>query len=81
VRRGPSLRNRSATARGTARVLKDDERRVTLGEVLAPGQEFQYRFDMGDNWRHHCGIADDTVDFMAQMGIVPDRPLPYWGWA
>jgi hypothetical protein len=53
---------------------------VSLGEVLAPGQEFQYTFDLGDNWRHHCRIADDNLDPMAELGIVPDRPLPYGGW-
>jgi hypothetical protein len=53
---------------------------VTLGEVLAPGAGVPVHVRPGDNWRHHCLLADDNVDLVAQLGIVPDRPLPYWGW-
>jgi hypothetical protein len=41
---------------------------VTVGEVLAPGLEFESTFDLGDNWRHRCRIADDNLDLMAELG-------------
>lgn len=53
---------------------------VTLGEALALGEEFRYTFDLGDNWRHRCVIADHEIDPMTELGVRPDRPLPYWGW-
>jgi hypothetical protein len=54
---------------------------ITLvGEVLAPGAEFEYVFDLGDNWRHVCAVATEPVDLEREVGIVPDRPLPYFGW-
>ena len=29
---------------------------------------------------HLCTVADRRVDPLDQLGIVPDRPLPCWGW-
>jgi hypothetical protein len=53
---------------------------VTLGDVLRLGEEFTYTFDLGDNWRHRCLLADTVIDPDEVLGVVPGRPLPYWGW-
>lgn len=54
---------------------------VTLGEILEPGEEFGYVFDLGDCWRHACSLEVEAIaDVEAQLGIEPDRPRPYWGW-
>jgi hypothetical protein len=33
-----------------------DERRVTVGELLAAGSSFEYQYDFGDNWRHEIQL-------------------------
>ncbi|MFI0242266.1 hypothetical protein [Streptomyces sp. NPDC016845] len=57
-----------------------DADHVRIGDVLQPGTEFGYVFDLGDNWRHACRVAERPVDLDREVGIVPDKPLPYWGW-
>jgi hypothetical protein len=51
-----------------------------VGRKLALGAEFQYTFDLGDNWVHRCVIGERKIDPLDELGIVPDKPLPYWGW-
>ncbi|MFI7005547.1 hypothetical protein [Streptomyces sp. NPDC050145] len=60
------------------RELDADHTRVD--EVLTLSASFQYTFDLGDNWRHACQIGPAPIDPAAELGIVPNRPLPYWGW-
>lgn len=57
-----------------------DADHVQVGHVLELGQEFGYTFDLGDNWRHRCQVAAQPIDPEKELGLVPDRPLPYWGW-
>lgn len=47
---------------------------------LTPGQQFVYVFDLGDDWTHLCTVADQRIDPLDTLGIVPQAPLPYWGW-
>jgi hypothetical protein len=56
-----------------------DGRRLTLGR-LRGGEQFLYTFDLGDDWTHLCTVAPTRIDPLDQVGIVPDMPLPYWGW-
>ncbi len=35
---------------------------------------------MGDDWTHLCTVAEQRIDPLQALGIVPDEPLPYWGW-
>ncbi|MEW2385538.1 hypothetical protein AB0873_26095 [Micromonospora sp. NPDC047707] len=53
---------------------------VTIGELLKPGDQFGYIFDLGDRWKHQCVIADQDIDPVETLGILPAKPLPYWGW-
>ncbi len=56
-----------------------DGRRLTLGR-LKLGEQFAYEFDFGDSWLHLCTVAVRRIDPAQQLGIVPNLPLPYWGW-
>ncbi|MFE5563373.1 hypothetical protein ACFQ68_00170 [Amycolatopsis japonica] len=56
-----------------------DARKLTLGK-LAAGEQFVFVFDLGDNWAHLCTVGPQRIDPLEQLGIEPDRPLPYWGW-
>ncbi|GAA2774461.1 hypothetical protein GCM10010440_76540 [Kitasatospora cinereorecta] len=53
---------------------------TALGDVADFGEEFAYVFDLGDMWRHRCTVAPRAIDPMKELGILPDGPLPYWGW-
>jgi len=47
---------------------------------LRPGEQFAYTFDLGDNWQHLCTVATQRADPLQTLGIMPDKPLPCWGW-
>jgi hypothetical protein len=51
-----------------------------VARLLKPGAEFQFTFDLGDDWTHRCLIGGDKVDPLEVLGITPGKPLPYWGW-
>ncbi|MBA4022787.1 MAG: hypothetical protein C0482_10535 [Gordonia sp.] len=48
--------------------------------IVKPGDEFQFTFDLGDDWVHRCVVGADKVDPVQVLGIKPPKPLPYWGW-
>ncbi len=56
-----------------------DDHRTRLSR-LAPGEQFTYIFDFGDDWTHLCTVAQARIDPLEELGIIPRRPLPYWGW-
>lgn len=47
---------------------------------LRTGEQFAYVFDMGDDWTHLCTVGAERIDPMDELGVIPNRPLPYWGW-
>lgn len=51
---------------------------LTLG-TLGGSAQFVYVFDLGDCWTHLCTVGEHRIDPQTQLGIIPDRPLPYWG--
>ncbi|MFD6859740.1 hypothetical protein ACFWCF_20690 [Rhodococcus sp. NPDC060090] len=51
-----------------------------VARTVQPGAEFQFTFDLGDNWTHRCVVGTNKVDPMELLGIRPKTPLPYWGW-
>lgn len=51
-----------------------------VAQIVRPGDEFQFIFDLGDDWIHRCAVGDDLVDPVETLGITPRKPLPYWGW-
>jgi Plasmid pRiA4b ORF-3-like protein len=48
--------------------------------TLTLGEQFLFEFDFGDSWLHLCTVGPTRIDPTAALGIVPTRPLPYWGW-
>jgi hypothetical protein len=56
-----------------------DERVLSLAR-LKPGDKFSYVFDFGDDWAHLCTVGSSAIDPLRTLGLVPDRPLPYFGW-
>jgi hypothetical protein len=48
--------------------------RLQLDEQLA------YVFDLGDYWAHLCTVGPKRVDPIEVLGIVPHRPMPFFGW-
>ncbi len=59
--------------------VTEDYRRVKLSR-LHPGEQFAYVFDLGDDWAHLCTVGAQRIDPVEVLGILPDTPLPYWGW-
>jgi hypothetical protein len=47
---------------------------------LAPGAQFVYVFDLGDDWTHLCTLAAGRIDPLQQVGVIPAVPVPYFGW-
>ena len=56
-----------------------DERILKLSR-LKPGERFVYVFDFGDDWSHLCTAGTSAINPFETLGIIPDRPLPYFGW-
>ena len=56
-----------------------DYRKTKLGR-LTLGEQFSYTFDFGDGWLHLCTVGPAKIDPLEALGIVPDGPLPYFGW-
>lgn len=57
-----------------------DMESVKVARAVGPGAEFQFIYDLGDNWTHRCLVAEEKVDPLDVLGIRPDAPQPYWGW-
>ncbi|MCL2788937.1 MAG: plasmid pRiA4b ORF-3 family protein [Micrococcales bacterium] len=57
----------------------EDDSATTLG-CLQAGEQFVFEFDFGDGWDHLCTVDEKRIDPLESLGIVPDKPLPYWGW-
>jgi hypothetical protein len=47
---------------------------------LAPGEEFVYVFDMGDDWAHLVRVGTRRIDPIEELGVVPRGPLSCFGW-
>ncbi|MGH2811730.1 MAG: IS1096 element passenger TnpR family protein [Actinomycetota bacterium] len=56
-----------------------DYKKTILGALKA-GERFGYIFDFGDDWVHLCTVNKERIDPLETLGIVPERPLPYFGW-
>jgi hypothetical protein len=59
--------------------VTEDIRDIRLSR-LHPGDQFGYVFDLGDDWAHLCTVDVQRIDPAEALGIVPGKPLPYWGW-
>ena len=57
-----------------------DYEQVQAGSVASKGELFMYVFDFGDNWLHLCRVERSNVSPTKLAGIVPEKPIPVWGW-
>ena len=57
-----------------------DYAKVRVGKQVRKGDGFAYVFDFGDNWQHRCQVKATNQDPEEVAGIVPDEPIPVWGW-
>jgi hypothetical protein len=54
---------------------------VTLdAPSLSAETSFEYVFGLGDDWRHRCAVRSTEIDPEEEYGVVPDAPVPIWGW-
>ncbi len=51
----------------------------TLARLVA-GERFADEFDFGDRWLHPCTVDAQRIDPLETLGVIRDKPLPYWGW-
>ena len=51
-----------------------------VARTVELGAEFQFVFDLGDQWIHRCAVETEKVDPVEVLGIRPAGPRPYWGW-
>ena len=58
----------------------EDHAALKVARELGPGDDFEFIFDLGDDWRHCCRVLDEKVDPVEEYGPPPDRPVPIWGW-
>jgi hypothetical protein len=56
-----------------------DGSHLTLARLVA-GERFAYEFDFGDRWLHLCTVDAKRIDPLERLGVIPDKPTPYWGW-
>lgn len=54
--------------------------RIKVAKEVAPGDEFCYVFDFGDDWTHACTVEEAKVDPVEVLGLRPEVPTPSWGW-
>ena len=57
-----------------------DHAALNVAAEVAPGDEFVYTFDFGDDWRHRCLVLPEKVDPREEYGPLPSKPVAIWGW-
>jgi hypothetical protein len=57
-----------------------DHAKLKVCRTVKPGDEFEYVFDLGDNWRHRCLVLEGKADSLQEYGVVPAGPVAIWGW-
>jgi hypothetical protein len=61
-------------------VVWHDHAKLKIAREVKPGEEFEYVFDLGDDWQHRCTVAHTKVDPLDAYGIVPPGPVAIFGW-
>ena len=57
-----------------------DETTLKVTKEVGAGDVFDYVFDFGDDWRHHCTVETEKADPLEEYGARPTSPVPIWGW-
>jgi hypothetical protein len=48
-----------------------DHAKLKVAREVKPGDEFEYVFDLGDNWRHRCTVAQEKAIRSRSTGSFP----------
>lgn len=57
-----------------------DSSTVRAGRLLRQGDRFVYIYDLGDEWEHLCTVVRIRVNPFDEVGEMPEKPVPIWGW-
>jgi hypothetical protein len=57
-----------------------DHAKLKVAKEVKAGEQFEYVFDLGDNWQHRCVVGPEKADPIDEYGIVPEQPVAIWGW-
>ena len=57
-----------------------DHATARVGSCVKPGDEFEFVFDFGDDWRHRCEVLPEKLDAREAFGELPREPVILWGW-
>ena len=57
-----------------------DHAKLKVAREVKAGEEFEYVFDLGDNWRHRCSVLAEKADPAEEYGPAPKGPVAIWGW-
>jgi pRiA4b ORF-3-like protein len=57
-----------------------DQAKLKVCREVKPGDEFEFTFDLGDNWRHRCVVDPSKADPLKEYGAIPMVPVAIWGW-
>lgn len=57
-----------------------DHAKLKVAREAKAGADFEYVFDLGDNWRHRCTVLGEKADPAEEYGPIPSGPVAIWGW-
>ena len=57
-----------------------DHATAKVGSSIKPGEEFEFLFDFGADWRHRCEVLPEKLDAHEAFGELPREPVILWGW-
>lgn len=57
-----------------------DITKAKISKTVKLGDQFEFVFDLGDNWTHVCEVGTQKVDPLEVLGIRTKTPAAYWGW-
>ena len=57
-----------------------DHAKLKVAREIKPGDQFEFVFDLGDNWQHRCTAAQAKIDPLEQYGAIPPDPVAIFGW-
>jgi hypothetical protein len=60
----------------------EDHAVLKVAHEVKLGEEFSFKFDLGDGWRHRCRVLAAKVDPREEYGSgpLPKQPVPTRGW-
>jgi hypothetical protein len=57
-----------------------DHEAIRPSAEMSEGEHFEYVFDFGDEWTHHCRVEEVGIEAAEIFDEEPELPIPIWGW-